>query len=213
MRRLALAVVFAAVAVLAPRLVVLFLAADGVAVPPAWRSGLLAVSSVAMALVLTGGAAYLAHALARSRRYRGLLLTCWLVLLAAIAVLLTPLLAGSLTGSELHAVLTAPWARWLWGAVAALAPEIVAGGAMVALAALELDREHRDELESQLEQVARERNAAEHQLVQLREQAPAATTAPAPPANPTPCRNACGKTFASTKAEAGHQRACPARRP
>ena len=43
----------AAVTVTAPRLALAFLAADGVAVPTAWRIDLLAVSSVATAVVLT----------------------------------------------------------------------------------------------------------------------------------------------------------------
>src|SRR6202140_1182059 len=54
----------AAVTVTAPRLALAFLAADGVAVPTAWRIDLLAVSSVATAVVLTGGTADLAHAIA-----------------------------------------------------------------------------------------------------------------------------------------------------
>jgi hypothetical protein len=46
-----------AVTVTAPRLALAFLAADGVAVPTAWRIDLLAVSSIATAVVLTGGGA------------------------------------------------------------------------------------------------------------------------------------------------------------
>jgi MFS family permease len=207
-RRLGLAVVFAAIAVLAPRLVVLFLVADGGEVPPSWRSALLATSSVAMAVVLTGGAAYLAHAVARRRRFRGLLLTCWLILLTSIALLLTPLLAGALHGAELAAVLSDPRLRWLWSAVAALAPELVAGGAMVALAGAELDREQEDDLAGELEEVARERNRAELELHQLRAQLASSSRRPEPQGAPVPCRNGCGRVFANRRAENGHQRAC-----
>jgi hypothetical protein len=63
--------------VTAPRLALAFLAADGVVVPAAWRIDLLAVSSIATAVVLTGGTAYLAHAIAAASSGRGLLVALW----------------------------------------------------------------------------------------------------------------------------------------
>ena len=72
----------AAVTVAAPRLALAFLAADGVDVPTSWRIHLLAVSSVATAVMLTGGTAYLAHAIAVTSLGRGVLIALWIAALA-----------------------------------------------------------------------------------------------------------------------------------
>jgi hypothetical protein len=58
-----------------PRLILAYLAADGLALAEGWRAAMLTVSAVATGIVLTGGNAYLAHAVARRRRLS--LITIW----------------------------------------------------------------------------------------------------------------------------------------
>lgn len=258
--RLAFGIATSAMAVTACRLVVAFLEADRVAIPREWRVGLLAVTAVATGVVVTGGVAYLAHAAARRSRYRGLLVSCVVLVLAAAAVLLTPLLVGALAGQHLSEVLTSTAWRWTWSSVAVLAPEVIAAGAMVAYAAAEREQQLTEQLEDELHQMATERNGMQHQLAEARQEIDElhaelvradkqldeqireaselekdlaeltsradqvdelerelaelrehrASTAPSTDET-VECRHGCGWTGMSTKAEAGHQRACPAR--
>jgi hypothetical protein len=97
----------AAVMVTAPRLALAFLAADGVVVPAAWRIDLLAVSSIATAVVLTGGTAYLAHAIAVASSGRGLLVALWTAALACSGALIAPAIVATLRAQSLSAVLGA----------------------------------------------------------------------------------------------------------
>jgi len=231
MRHLAFGLAVAAMAVTASRLVIAYLEADRVPIDRDWRVGLLTLTAVATGVVVTGGLAYLAHASARRRRYRPLLVLCCGLVLVAAAVLLTPLLVGALAGQHLSEVLVSSAWRWTWSAVAVLAPEVIAAGCMVAYAGAEHDLEQIEELEQQLEQVATERNRRESELVQLRGELVQLTerageldeleqqlselrehrASTASRAEQVECRNGCGFFGASSKAEAGHQRACPAR--
>lgn len=207
-------IVMFAIAVLSPRLTLLFLEADGVPAPESWHRGLLAASSGAMAVVLCGGAAYLAHAVVRRRCYRTLILSCWIVLLVFLAVLLPPMLVSSLRTVPLNAVIAPGWPQWLWSLVAVLAPELVAGGVMAAVAASELEQEQYDEEE--LYAVAAERDRLAQQVARLRgdlERARASRPVAVPDEDEVVyrCPAGCDWTGGSPRAVAGHLRTCPAK--
>jgi hypothetical protein len=178
----------AAVLVTAPRLVIAFLAADGVALPPAMRTTLLCTSSVATAICLTGGSAYLAQAIAAARGAGRLLPVLWLVILVASSALMAPVLAAGLAASPLAAVLSGPAERWGWAICAVLAVDLVAAAVMRADAVARRQHEERD--------AAHEREIAE--LIEQRDRArelaarPTETTAgsahvdaASPPAGPS----------------------------
>src|ERR1700694_3515975 len=95
----------AAVTVTAPRLALAFLAADGVVVPTAWRIDLLAVASIATAVVLNGGTAYLAHAIAVAPSGRGVLVALWSAALICSGALIAPAIVATLRAEPLSAVL------------------------------------------------------------------------------------------------------------
>jgi hypothetical protein len=95
----------AAVTITAPRLALAFLVADGVVVPTAWRIDLLAVSSVATAVVLTGGTAYLAHATAVAAAGRRVLIALWTAALICSGALIAPASAASLGSAWRRAAL------------------------------------------------------------------------------------------------------------
>ena len=122
----------AAVTVTAPRLATAFLAADGVLVPTPWRIDLLAISSVATAVVLTGGMAYLAHAIAVARSHRGVLVLLWAAALACSGALIAPSIVATLRMQPLSAVLGLE-RHWSWSICTVLAVDLVAcSGAMLA---------------------------------------------------------------------------------
>jgi MFS family permease len=121
----------AAVTVTAPRLALAFLAADGVLVPTPWRIDLLAISSVATAVVLTGGMAYLAQAIAVARSQRGVLILLWAAALACSGALIAPSIVATLRMQPLSAVLGLE-RHWSWSICAVLAVDLVASGAMLA---------------------------------------------------------------------------------
>src|SRR6202051_505317 len=73
----------AAILVQAPRLVLAVLAADRLPVAVDTERALLVVAGLGTALVLTGGNLYLAHTIARVRRWRGRLAVVWLVVLVS----------------------------------------------------------------------------------------------------------------------------------
>jgi hypothetical protein len=208
----------AAIAVNAPRLVLAFLAVDGIDVGADLRAALLGLTGLATGVVLTGGGAYLAHALASSPAHRTLLAATWLLVLGCAAVLVTPMLVAGLAGSELHDVLPSPLSQWTWSAVAVVAVELVAAGAMVAYTA-QHDRElEREQADQELLELARERDRLRAQLGRLEREGPPAphrrsrssgsSTGP-----PVPCRTGCGLVGRSAMAERGHQRSCPLRPP
>lgn len=171
MRQLALALALAAVLVAAPRLVLIFLEADSLQPSAEVRTALLGASGAALALVLTGGGAYLVHAIVRVGRFQRLLFALWLLILTCLAVLVTPRLVAGLQGAStpLALVLATPALRWGWSAIAVLAAELVATGCMIAYAA-EHQQQHRlAELQQELEQLGRQRNRIQQQLLQTQQ--------------------------------------------
>lgn len=182
------ALAVAAAVVNAPRLVLAFVEADGVVVPEAVRSGLLALTGVATGVLLTLGAAHLAHRAASVQRGRGLVLASWLVVLVATALLVPPFLVLAVRHSPLAAVLVEPWSQWMFAVLAAITPDLVAAGAMAA-------------------EVLGEPSALEARRTSPRAVAgrPGVSTASV---GAIACRNACGASFGSCHAERAHQRAC-----
>jgi hypothetical protein len=167
----------AAILVTAPRLVLAFLVADGVAVPAGIRIALLGTSSVATAIAMTGGAAYLAHAITVTRRGRGILVAIWIAVLACSSALMTPLIAAGLTRSALAAVLPSSAQQWAWAVCAVLAIDLVAAGAIRADAS---QRRERDELveshRREIVELLAQRDAAREalQALTVQERSPAA---------------------------------------
>ena len=237
MRRIALALAIAAVAVAAPRLALIFLEADSLTVETGLRKALLGASGAALALVLTGGGAYLVHAIVRIRSFQGLLVGIWVGILTCIAVLVTPrLVAGlRLATSPLADVLATDALRWGWSFVAVLAAELVATGCMLAYAAQHQQQQEHHQLLAELERLGRQRNQLQQRLRQL-EQQPLAPTSSEPAAAqpqlaaaagssgsaakpggngtrpdepPIPCRYGCGYVARNSHAERGHLAACP----
>jgi hypothetical protein len=245
--RFGLFLAVAAIAVNAPRLILVFLEAEGVPVSSELRVALLALTGIATGIVLTGGGAFLAHAVAWGRHFRRLLVVAWLIVLMATGILITPMLAAGLAQAPLTTVLASSSSRWVWSAVAVLAVELVAAGSMVAYAAHRREDREAGDLEQELLDIAAQRNRLAGELDQLRgdfeaERAemledirrlkrdgalrepafrsetlpqPDTTSNGAPAAEDAessiPCRNGCGREFASPAAERGHQKGCPER--
>jgi hypothetical protein len=244
--RFGLFLAVAAIAVNAPRLILVFLEAEGVPVSAELRVALLALTGIATGIVLTGGGAFLAHAVAWGRHFRRILVVAWLIVLMATGVLITPMLAAGLAQAPLTTVLASSSSRWIWSAVAVLAVELVAAGSMVAYAAHRREDQDTGDLEQELLDIAAERNRLSGELDQLRgdfeaeraemlqdirrlesdqgprQPSPSRATSPHPEttnngvpqsAAPTtiPCRNGCGREFATPAAERGHQKGCPER--
>jgi MFS family permease len=217
----------AAIAVNAPRLILVFLEAEGVPVSAELRVGLLALTGIATGVVLTGGGAFLAHAVAWGRHFRRILVVAWLIVLVATGILITPMLAAGLAHAPLTAVLASSSSRWIWSAVAVLAVELVAAGSMVAYAAHRREDQDTGDLEQELLDIAAERNRLSGELDQLRgdfeaeraemleevQQLESDLNSRSQGSTPKsfPCRNGCGREFASPAAERGHQKGCPQR--
>ena len=205
MRRIALALAIAAVAVAAPRLVLIFLEADSLTVETGLRKALLGASGAALALVLTGGGAYLVHAIVRIRRFQGLLVGIWVGILTCIAILVTPrLVAGlRLATSPLADVLATEALRWGWSFVAVLAGELVATGCMLAYAAQHQQQQEHQQLLAELERLGRQRNQLQQRLRRLEQRPlarpasePAAAEPQAPAAEPLPAAAASNQPAA-----------------
>jgi hypothetical protein len=234
--RLGLWIAIAALGVNGPRLVQAFLEADGLQLNATLRPILMGTTGVAAALTLTGGGAWLAHELARSvgERLQGVLLTCWLVILAGQLVLIPPLLMVEMGSSRLGTVLPESWQRWSWAFVAVLLVELVAAGAMVAQGRRSRWSDERRRDAERLERLALERAELERQLearatelATARQRIEAADDAANLLVKPrkerrsasrrrsgsaqrisTPCRNGCGWVGKSQPAENAHQRVC-----
>lgn len=225
--RFGLLLALAAIVVNAPRLILVFLEAEGVPVGTSLRVSLLGLTGTATGVVLTGGGAFLAHAIARSRHFRRILAVVWVLVLVCTGVLITPMMAAGLSRVALTEVLIEPTSRWTWSAIAVLAVELVAAGSMVAYAGQRREQHQLEELQRELLEVAEERNQLSRQLGELRtehdehakqeEQAQQAgeeaskLAASSEPAEEIPCRNACGATFPTPAGERGHQWRCPER--
>jgi MFS family permease len=194
--RLGVFFAIAAVTVTAPRLALAFLAADGVVVPTAWRIDLLAVSSVATAVVLTGGTAYLAHAIAVAPSRRGVLIALWTAALVCSGALIAPAIVATLRGEPLSAVLGAQ-RHWAWSICAVLAVDLVASGAMLA----DARRSPAHPLQGTLSTPSDRVQGVDDPVL----------TPSLSSALPHPCPWGCGRRFTSRDAANGHGRHCPAR--
>jgi hypothetical protein len=223
----------AATVVTAPRLVLAFLVGDGIAVPESVRIVLLSASSVATAIALTGGAAYLAHAITVARSDRRILSALWVATVACSSALMAPLIAAGLPRSLLAAVLRAPAHRWIWAVCAVLAVDLVAAAAMRADAEQSRDRERRDEEHQRaIAELLRQRDSARADALQAQSAqalAPRQTPGAAPQQPAMRARGAgtasgrklsgasahrcvCGRRFDSQPSLAAHMRWCPVAR-
>jgi hypothetical protein len=176
-------VAVAATLVSAPRLVLAFLTGDGVALPPAVRIALLAASSIATAVAVTGGAAYLAHAMVTAQTGRSTLGAIWLAALLCSSALMAPLIVAGLQHSPLAGTLAAPASRWAWAVCAVLSVDLVAAGAMRAGAAERRDREKLDqEHQRAIAELIEQRDHARAQALQAQRllESPAARPGEAP---------------------------------
>jgi len=192
----------AAVTVSAPRLALAFLAADGVVVPTAWRIDLLAVASIATAIVLTGGTAYLAHAIAVAPSGRGVLVALWTAALACSGALTAPAIVATLRGEALSAVLGAQ-RHWGWAICVVLAVDLVASGAMLADA-------RRSAVDGLAYPVLPPREASPLAILAHPVQGvDSPTLTPSPTLLPHLCPWGCGRRFATQDAAYGHGRHCP----
>jgi MFS family permease len=230
-------IAMAAILVQAPRLVLAVLAADHQAIAPAAERGLLVLAGFGTALVLTGGNLYLAHTIARVRRWRRGLVVVWLVVLASTGGLVVPLIAAGIGGRTLPQVLDRHLLAWACSLLAALAHEVTAAGCMLSAAALASTAaaaaqergqsvpvgellSQRDAARRELEAVPKEWSRSQRLPSPLMGSAgasaePAAVAgsfaAAAPAAELVACREGCGKEFGSLLAEMGHLRHCPVR--
>ena len=103
--RLGYVLVGAAFLVQGSRLVLTTLAAGRRPLSPDTEQLLLIVAALAMAVVLTGGVTYLAHAALTAPRWRIALGIAWALVLGASAGLVAPAIAGDLANQELLAAL------------------------------------------------------------------------------------------------------------
>lgn len=145
MKRLGVGVIiaFIALAVNAPRLILVYLRVDNLALWQGLEASLLVLTAIATGGVLSGGGAYIAHTLATTKgggNWRILLIGIWLLMLFFSVVLLSPLMVSGLRISPFASVLTSDLAQWTWAIVAVLAVEVMAAGAMVAEALTEEDK-------------------------------------------------------------------------
>jgi len=169
-----LAVALAAILVQAPRLVLAVLAADRQPLGVDAERALLMVAGVGTALVLTGGNLYLAHAIARVRRWRRALAAVWLAVLVSSGGLVVPLVAAGLRGRTLPQLLGSELLAWGWSLLAALAHEVTAAGCVLAAAAAAGERlaaartAAERSRERELDELLRQRDAARGELAALR---------------------------------------------
>ncbi|RME83102.1 MAG: hypothetical protein D6775_09040 [Caldilineae bacterium] len=136
LKRVGLLVALAALLVNAPRLMLIYLRVDGLALPAQIEGAMLALTGIATGIVLTGGGMYIAHVLARPAGTggfaRALLGLCWVLLLAFAVVLVSPALVAGIRATDMAGVLTTTRWQWVWAVTAVAAVEILAAGAMVA---------------------------------------------------------------------------------
>ena len=191
----------AAVTVSAPRLALAFLAADGVVVPTSWRINLLAVASIASAVVLTGGTAYLAHAIAVARSGRGILIALWTAALVCSGALIAPAIVATLRAEQLSAVLGTQ-RHWGWSICAVLAVDLVASGAMLADA-------RRPPVDRVSYPVQPPDGSPESIGADPVKGVSSPKLTPLPARLPHLCPWGCGRSFGTKDAANGHGRHCP----
>lgn len=136
MKRLTMGIVFAALIVSMPRLVLAFLIGDGIGVPANVEAAILATTGIGAGLVLTLGNALIADTLARTYHRRSALwfveLVAWFLFLAGAVVLVAPTLVAGLERSDLIGVLDTDGARWAWSVTAVLLVELLTAAALAA---------------------------------------------------------------------------------
>lgn len=136
MKRITYAIVFSALLVTAPRLMLAFLIGDGVTIPSNIEVTILAITGVGSGLVLTVGNAVLAHALAQKAHQRGLLwwieAVAWGAFLFGAVVLVSPTLVAGLQRSTLGSALGQGFGQWLWAITAVVIVEVLVAAAMAA---------------------------------------------------------------------------------
>ncbi len=131
--RLGVALAMSAVAVNGPLLILALLGADGVVVPTGWRVMLLGVRALGTVIVLSLGAAYIAHAAVIHRNARRALIAVWLIVLGGTAAIVTPMVVGAV-GAALAPVVPSLVGRWVWALVSVVTVEVAAAGCMLAAA-------------------------------------------------------------------------------
>lgn len=137
MKKVGLWLAIAALLVNGPRFVLIFLRVDSLTMPITAEAIMLGVTGIATGLVLTGGGAYIAHALAESQTrgmVRTVMIICWFLLLIFNIILLAPLMVSAIRESSLRNVFETDFSQWLWSITSVLAVEIIAAGAMAAYA-------------------------------------------------------------------------------
>jgi hypothetical protein len=195
-RSAGLRIALAAIAVQAPRLVLVVLGADRMPVPAPAERALLVVAGVGTALVLTGGNLYLAHTVAQVRPWRRTLAAAWVLVLAASGGLVLPLIVAGISARSVPQVLGSGRLGWTWALLAALAHELTAAGCVLASAAWAA-------------QAAAAGAGAAGALpaggeAPLPAGAAGAAAPPQPAAGRIACRAGCGRSFVSQQAEIGH---------
>jgi hypothetical protein len=211
-RSVGLRIALAAILVQAPRLVLVVLDADRLAVAATAERALLVVAGVGTALVLTGGNLYLAHTVAQVRPWRRTLAAAWVLVLAASGGLVLPLIVAGISARSVPQVLGAGRAEWTWSMLAAIAHELTAAGCVLASAAWAA-------------QAAAAGAGPAGALVTGAAALPAGSEAPLPAgaavaaatasqagAQKIACRAGCGRIFVSQQAEIAHLRHCLRRR-
>jgi len=211
-RSAGLRIALAAIAVQAPRLVLVVLGADRMPVPAPAERALLVLAGVGTALVLTGGNLYLAHTVAQVRPWRRTLAAAWVLVLGASGGLVLPLIVAGISARSVPQVLGSGRLEWTWALLAALAHELTAAGCVLASAAWAA-------------QAAAGGAGAAGALLTAAAALPAGGEAPLPagaagaaaPLQPAAdriaCRAGCGRSFVSQQGEIAHLRHCPRRRP
>ena len=135
---IALAVVAFALVVMAPRLTLAFLLADGLSLDEATERQLLIMTAVATALVVTLGNAFLSHVLAlhfnRSTALHWLLFIVWAAYIGLTVAIIPPVLMVNLQSSPLAKVLTETSQQWQWAQAVTVLVEVLVAGSMMAYA-------------------------------------------------------------------------------
>ncbi len=186
----------AAVVAQAPRLLLSLAGIYGAPIGPNLRLGLASVSALASAAVLTGGCAYLAHAVAVTTRNRATLALFWGLTGLVTVTILAPEIVAVIPSTHLAQVLHGPAARWAYAVALASFAELVASGLAVAAASLQPDAS--DAPESDGEWAALNLSGATHMR---------ASNAPAEPMRAT-CEK-CGGTYRATpQGFSAHSRWC-----
>ena len=109
------------------------------------------LTALGMGILLAGGAAYIFHAWARTKRHdSNRLLVAFGANLAYEPIIITPFIMAQLRGVELVEVM-APWYAWFWSFMVASAPVILIAGVVLAIS---FQREKRPQGDRKAKQAA-----------------------------------------------------------